>query len=253
MRKIPTWEWLGLGVVGVAAAVVGFQLGKSQFDYGTALSGIALTVVLALAVGAATWKLQPAESGTPHRRLTWHGVARFTLAAIAALSAGYFADSAIDPNGTQEREPFAIEDGVDEANDGIRDVRETVGEIADNVLPRSWRALENIEGYWCEEHEDSPVVFHIQRTSDGDQQGLIVTLVRSQPGVRDHYRMTASVTGGEGDVLTARLVDSTEPDEDGDALTFTYAYDGVNERLDWLNERRSEAGALRLEKCDASQ
>jgi len=137
---------------------------------------------------------------------------------------------------------------LDDIVDGQEEANRKLDAVVQHTAPKPWRGFENIDGWWGEEHGECKVVYRFERRD----HGLVITLVRKEPAMAD-YRMTASITPhGQGDVVNAALRSSTSLDEgSGQALTFTYSDDGVTRRLDWLNETRTNAGALKLEPCEA--
>jgi hypothetical protein len=180
-------------------------------------------------------------------------VARVGMSAFFGLGAGLFVQQFIAPTEFDVLRGILneIKAGQTETNTKLDEANETLRRVEDQTGPKPWRAFENIDGYWGEERHNCQVVYLIQRRD----HALTVTLVRKEPDMGD-YRMTASITRhGQGDVLNAVMRTSTEPDEtDGQSLVFTYHSDGGQyQRLDWLNETRSNAGIVKLEPCGAPE
>ena len=240
MKRISIWA--GILVLLALALIVGvltWLFVGSLFERGVALWGLVFVILVAAVAGAADWFTRESHGIKGWARLREpRSLARMVMAVLFGLGMALFAQSFLDP-----KETDVIKAGVGEANRKLDTVIARTG-------PKPWRAFEAIAGDWGEEGGGCRVVYRFTR----QDHGLSVDLVKGAEGL-GAYRMTASIIpGGEGDVLRATLRSSTETDEpSGQALLFTYSDDGGGyRRLDWLNESRSDAGALKLEPCGVS-
>lgn len=246
MKRVSTWAGaLVLLILAGIAAVLTWLVAGSLFNRDVAVWGLGFTVLVAVAAGLADYFTRENTGNVQGwARLTdRRSLARLGMAIFFGLSTALFAQSFIEP-----KETDIIRMGVDRVEKGVDAISDKTDTIIAQTAPKPWRAFDNIDGYWGEERGDCRVVYRFERRD----HGLIVTLARREAGMSE-YRMTAGIIPkGEGDILRATLRSSTAADErSGDALVFTYADDGVTKRLDWLNETRSEAGALKLEPCEA--
>ncbi len=240
MKGIPVWGGvLALLVLALIAGVLTWLFVGSLFSRGVAIWGLGFIVLVAVAAGLADFFTRESPKGV----MGWaqltnkRSIARLAMSILFGLCTALFAQSFLEP-----KDSDIIRAGVEDANTKLDTIMVQTG-------PRGWRAFDNVAGYWGEERQDCRVVYRIVR----QDHGLTIELVRKAPDMAD-YGMTASIVpGGEGDVLRATLRSSSEADEPpGQALVFTYSDDGGGyRRLDWLNESRSNAGALKLEPCEA--
>lgn len=231
------WGWIVAVVAG--AIIVGFLtwlVAGSVAARGVPIWTILLTVLVGVAFGFADWyargRFKTGEGWRALKSRRW--LAQLGMSIFFGLGAGLFVQQFIRPT------------EFDILKAGQAKADRKLDTVIAQTAPKPWRAFDNLDGLWGEELGGCKVVYRFERRD----HGLIVTLVRKEPDMAD-YRMTASLhPGGQGDVARATLKSSTASDETtGQTLVFTYANDGVTERLDWLNENRSNAGALKLEPC----
>lgn len=244
MKRLTFWGGL-LVIVGLAviAAVLTLLFVGSLFKRDVALWGLIFTVGVAMAGGLADWLTRVDDSGAQGwSRLTnprW--LARLGMAVFFGLGVALFAQSFIAP--TEE----------DLIRTDIGEVRTDVGEVGDKIDvviaqtgPRPWRAFDNIDGLWGEEG------CHVAYRFDRTDHILKVDLVRREPGMSDYSMVATILPDGEGDVLNATVERSSEADERGSSLVFTYMGGEAFERLNWRNKAHAEVGGLELDRCAAA-
>lgn len=245
------------GLAALAAVIIGvltWLVVGSLIARDVAWWGLGLVLIVAVAAVLAQWLTLGDKSGARGwaRFKTPSGLARLGVSVFFGLGAGLFVQQFISPTEFELTQKALQGLGAD-----VRQVDAKVGDVsakADVIIaqtaPRPWRAFDHVDGYWGEERRNCEAVYRFERRD----HGLTVTLVKGAAILGD-YRMTASIVPGgkDQDPLRATLRTSTEPDEThGQALVFTYHDDGGGyQRLDWLNESRSNAGVVKLEPCEA--
>lgn len=203
---------------------------------------LAVGVTLAVGVGAAVsqFVLAPKPAGSMRRPfwISWKGLATLFLACVAGAGAMSLLLPLLDP-------PVATERTVTDDGDRTRvEIDRAKNEIIAALSPAQRAVVEAIPGLWGE--AGCRVVYHFQ-VRDG---GLSIERIRKEPGMADYAMTAALVPGGVDDQLHASVARSSDHGEtEGQALIFSYARAGAEERLNWRNLTHGGYGGTKLERC----
>ena len=242
MRPDYRWTVVAVAVLAVIAVVLAFgwmTLNTAQSKTGGWVAAFAL---LGVGIAAAvSYYVLASKDGSSPRRPFWttgKGVATLVSGALAGLGAMTLLFPLIDP-------PAATERTVEEDGAKTRtEVVEARDEIIAALSPPQRAVAEAIPGQWC---ESGGAVAYDFEVKDG---GLMIKRVRQEAGMPDYSMTAAIVPGGEGDELHASIARSSDAGEtEGQALIFTYARAGAEERLNWRNLTHAGYGGTKLERC----
>lgn len=242
MRRDYRWTVVAVAVLAVIAVVLAFgwmTLNTAQSKTGGWVAAFALLGV-GIAAAVSYYVLASRAGSSPGRPFwtTGKGVATLVSCALAGLGAMTLLFPLIDP-------PAATERTVEEDGAKTRtEIVEARDEIIAALSPPQRAVAEAIPGLWGE--AGCGVIYDF-RVQDG---GLIITRVRKTPGMGDYAMTAALVPGGTGEELHASIARSSDAGEtEGQALIFTYARAGGEERLNWRNLTHAGYGGTKLERC----
>lgn len=221
-------SWAVIGVAAISAGIFAWLIFDTVFEKRS--SPLAIPFLAVVAVGAVVATLITSRD-TPVRGMplsSWlepKAIAAVFLAIVAGFSAVSLGLTVIEPRGAVESKPRAIETKVDRLLERTPEA------------PPPARIREKIVGVWGEPGCAVTYRFSLKDkalTIDGERR----------PAGAPPWRLVATETGSEGDVLHA--VGEAPAEAKGDAVTFTYSVGGV-ERLTW--DDQSGSVPLELDRC----
>lgn len=232
------WVWGMAALVAIIAAVTTF--GWMTINTAEAKAGgwVAAVVLVVLGVVAAISHFAMGSIDGQPRGLryliTGRGLASFISAAIAGLAAMSLMFPLLDP-------PTATKADIDGARAAINSrLDEQLG-----VVQSTRTVLIGLPGGWG---EDGCLAVYRFQVKDG---AVFVDLVEKDGEMSDYSMVASIVETNDAAMLHATIERSTESDEPGDAVVFTYSQRG-KERLTWLNRSQQGVGGLELGRCPLS-
>lgn len=217
---------LGIALVAVSAAAFTWLALSTVIDKQASLWGQIFLVVVGLAGCIATLVVgkNTPERGMPLKAwLAPKPVAGLFLAVVAGFGTMSMTLPLFEPRLVVESKAGAIESKID------------------RLLPQTGdasRGARKIGGLWGEAGCAVTYRFALK------EEALVIDAERRPAGAAP-WRLIATVTGAEGDVINA--VGETPAEARGKAVTFTYVSNGAVERLTW--DDQSGSVPLELDRC----
>jgi hypothetical protein len=234
----PKWSrrtgWMVLVIAALCALMLAGLVGTAALDKETGAWAKAFLFVIGATALLAALMLSEGAAWDARHWTAWlqpRPLAALFLAIFIAFGVMTDALSLFEPRPAVESEPGVIEEGVNRIREDLRQAK------AQRDPPHP-RIAQRISGLWGEPGCSVAYRFLLRN------EALIVDAERRPPGAPP-YRLVASITSSEGDVLQA--VGEQPYAARGKAATFTYFTNGAIERLTW--DDQVSPVPLELDRC----